>query len=60
MRRCEQEQSCESQLTELATIFATALLRLHRRAALLEISADSSAEPLDVLPDIRLTVTHGG
>ena len=48
------------QLTELATIFATALLRLHRRSALSEISPDSSDQPLDVLPDIRLTVTHGG
>lgn len=48
------------QLTELATIFATALLRLHRRAALSEMSPDSRAEPLDVPPDIGLTVTHGG
>ena len=59
MRGYEQEQNCESQLTELATIFATAILRLHHRSAL-EISPDSSAEPLDVPPDIRLTVTHGG
>ena len=60
MHGYETEQTCESQLTELATIFATALLRLQRRAALLEISPDTPAEPLDVPPHIPVTVTHGG
>jgi hypothetical protein len=41
-------------LTELATIFAAAILRLQRREAL-----DSSAEALEVSPETVLSVTHG-
>ena len=59
MRGYELEQSAESQLTELAEIFAAAILRLRQRSAL-EISADSRDECLDVSPEIRLSVTHGG
>ena len=57
MHGYEQEHDYESQLTELATIFAAAILRLRRRVAL--NPPDSSAERLDVPPEIRLTVHNG-
>jgi hypothetical protein len=53
----QEERNPEDQLTELAHIFAQAILRLHRRAALCETSPESAAEPLDVLSCIGLTVT---
>ena len=45
------------QLTELATIFAAAILRLRQQEAL--NPPGSPAERLDVPPEIRLCVTHG-
>lgn len=49
----------DDRLTQLATIFAAAILRLHHRAAL-ENSPDSDADSLEIPPEIRLSVSHNG
>ena len=47
----------DEQLTELARIFAAAILRLSARTAL-ENSPESLAAPLELSPHTALTVVH--
>lgn len=46
----------DDRLTQLAAIFAAAILRLHQRSAL----PDSAPQRLEVSPETVLSVVHGG